>query len=34
VDDKVRAEGIAVRDYGSLFVEKGTVYMPHGTLNP
>ena len=25
VDDKVRAEGIAVQDYSSLFVDKGTV---------
>ena len=25
VDDKVRAEGIAVEDYSSLFIEKGTV---------
>ena len=25
VDDKVRAEGIAVDDYSSLFVDKGTV---------
>jgi len=25
VDDKVRAEGIAVDDYSKLFVEKGTV---------
>jgi hypothetical protein len=24
-DDKVRAEGVANRDYSSLFVEKGTV---------
>ncbi len=25
VDDKVRAEGIAVDDYNSLFIDKGTV---------
>ena len=25
VDDKVRAEGIAVNDYGSLFIDKGTI---------
>jgi len=25
IDDKVRAEGIADRDYGMLFVERGTV---------
>jgi hypothetical protein len=25
VDDKVRAEGIAIQDYSSLFVDKGTV---------
>jgi hypothetical protein len=25
LDDKVRAEGIAVNDYSSLFVDKGTV---------
>ncbi|MCL5948889.1 MAG: hypothetical protein M1490_00225 [Candidatus Bathyarchaeota archaeon] len=25
IDDKVRAEGIAVDDYSSLFVDKGTV---------
>ena len=25
VDDKVRAEGIATKDYFSLFVEKGTI---------
>ncbi len=25
LDDKVRAEGIAVNDYGSLFIDKGTV---------
>ncbi len=25
IDDKVRAEGIADKDYGRLFVEKGTV---------
>ena len=25
VDDKVRAEGIAVDDYSSLFIDKGTV---------
>ncbi len=24
-DDKVRAEGIAIDDYGSLFIDKGTV---------
>ncbi|MCL5877786.1 MAG: hypothetical protein M1540_08255 [Candidatus Bathyarchaeota archaeon] len=25
IDDKVRAEGIAVNDYDSLFIDKGTV---------
>jgi len=25
LDDKVRAEGVAIHDYSSLFVEKGTV---------
>ena len=25
VDDKVRAEGIAVNDYSSLFIDKGTI---------
>lgn len=25
LDDKIRAEGVATRDYSSLFVEKGTV---------
>ena len=25
VDDKVRAEGIAIEDYSKLFVEKGTI---------
>ena len=25
MDDKVRAEGIAIQDYSSLFVDKGTV---------
>jgi len=25
VDDKVRAEGVAIQDYSSLFVDKGTV---------
>lgn len=25
VDDKVRAEGIATKDYSTLFVEKGTI---------
>jgi hypothetical protein len=25
LDDKVRAEGIAIQDYSSLFVDKGTV---------
>jgi hypothetical protein len=25
LDDKVRAEGIAVNDYGDLFIDKGTV---------
>jgi hypothetical protein len=25
VDDKVRAEGIAINDYNSLFIDKGTV---------
>ena len=25
VDDKLRAEGIATKDYSSLFVEKGTI---------
>ena len=25
VDDKVRAEGIAINDYDSLFIDKGTV---------
>ena len=25
LDDKVRAEGIAVNDYGSLFIDKGTI---------
>ncbi len=25
IDDKFRAEGIAVNDYGSLFIDKGTV---------
>lgn len=25
VDDKVRAEGIAITDYNSLFIDKGTV---------
>jgi hypothetical protein len=25
VDDKVRAEGIAVNDYGELFIDKGTI---------
>jgi hypothetical protein len=25
VDDKVRAEGIAINDYSKLFVEKGTI---------
>ena len=25
MDDKVRAEGIAIKDYSSLFVDKGTV---------
>jgi hypothetical protein len=25
IDDKVRAEGIAVNDYNSLFIDKGTV---------
>ena len=31
VDDKVRAEGIAVEDYVKLFVEKGTII--HATRN-
>jgi hypothetical protein len=31
VDDKVRAEGIAVKDYSSLFVDKGLVI--HATRN-
>jgi len=31
LDDKVRAEGIAVHDYSSLFVDKGTVI--HATRN-
>ncbi len=31
IDDKVRAEGIAVTDYSKLFVEKGTVI--HATRN-
>ena len=25
LDDKVRAEGVALKDYSSLFVEKGTI---------
>jgi len=25
VDDKIRAEGIAINDYGSLFIDKGTI---------
>ncbi len=25
IDDKVRAEGIAINDYASLFVDKGTI---------
>jgi hypothetical protein len=25
VDDKVRAEGIAINDYNSLFIDKGTI---------
>jgi hypothetical protein len=25
VDDKVRAEGIAINDYGPLFIDKGTI---------
>ena len=25
LDDKVRAEGIAVNDYSSLFIDKGTI---------
>ncbi|MCW3983076.1 MAG: hypothetical protein NWE96_03685 [Candidatus Bathyarchaeota archaeon] len=25
IDDKVRAEGIAINDYSSLFIDKGTV---------
>jgi len=25
LDDKMRAEGIAVNNYGSLFIDKGTV---------
>lgn len=25
IDDKIRAEGIAVNDYSSLFVDKGTI---------
>lgn len=31
VDDKVRAEGIAVNDYSKLFIEKGTII--HATRN-
>jgi len=31
VDDKVRAEGIAIEDYVKLFVEKGTII--HATRN-
>lgn len=31
LDDKVRAEGIAVNDYSQLFVEKGTII--HATRN-
>jgi hypothetical protein len=31
VDDKVRAEGIAVDDYSKLFVERGTII--HATRN-
>jgi hypothetical protein len=31
LDDKVRAEGVAINDYSQLFVEKGTVI--HATRN-
>ena len=31
LDDKVRAEGIAINDYSNLFVDKGTVI--HATRN-
>ena len=31
IDDKVRAEGVAVDDYTSLFIDKGTVI--HATRN-
>ena len=31
LDDKVRAEGVAINDYSSLFVERGTVI--HATKN-
>jgi len=31
LDDKVRAEGVAVNDYGGLFIDKGTII--HATRN-
>jgi hypothetical protein len=34
VDDKVRAEGISIRDYASLFVEQGTVIVATRDYRP
>ena len=34
IDDKVRAEGIANRDYSMLFVEKGTVIFATRDFKP
>ena len=34
VDDKVRAEGIAKKDYSKLFVEQGTVIMATRDFKP
>jgi hypothetical protein len=34
VDDKVRAEGIAKKDYSKLFVERGTVIMATRDYKP
>lgn len=34
IDDKVRAEGIASKDYGMLFVERGTVIFATRDFKP